>query len=56
MRVYFGQSPKRREDLRFLVGKGRYVDDMQLPGMAFAAFVRSPHAHAILNQIDIATA
>jgi carbon-monoxide dehydrogenase large subunit len=54
--VYFGQSPKRREDLRFLIGKGRYVDDMQLPEMAFAAFVRSPHAHAILKEIDPAPA
>ena len=54
--MQFGQSPRRREDLRFLSGKGRFVDDMRLPGMAFAAFVRSPHAHARLGKIDTVAA
>ncbi len=37
---------KRREDLRFLTGKGRYTDDIELPGQTYAVFLRSPHAHA----------
>ncbi|MGD9942313.1 MAG: xanthine dehydrogenase family protein molybdopterin-binding subunit [Burkholderiaceae bacterium] len=43
---YIGQSVRRREDHRFVTGGGRYVDDIRLPGMLHAAFVRSPHAHA----------
>src|SRR5262245_2967534 len=43
---YFGASVRRREDPRFLRGEGRYVDDIRLPGLLHAAFVRSPHAHA----------
>src|SRR5574342_190700 len=43
---YFGASVRRREDPRFLRGEGRYVDDVKLPGLLHAAFVRSPHAHA----------
>jgi carbon-monoxide dehydrogenase large subunit len=43
---YFGASVPRREDPRLLRGNGRYVDDVKLPGMLHAAFVRSPHAHA----------
>jgi len=43
---YFGASVPRREDPRLLRGEGRYVDDIKLPGMLHAAFVRSPHAHA----------
>jgi carbon-monoxide dehydrogenase large subunit len=43
---YFGAAVKRREDPRFLRGEARYVDDVVLPGMLHAAFVRSPHAHA----------
>ncbi len=41
-----GAAMKRKEDLRFLTGKGTYVDDINRPGQAWAAFVRSPHAHA----------
>ena len=41
-----GASIKRREDPRFITGKGNYTDDLKLPGMTYAAFVRSPHAHA----------
>jgi carbon-monoxide dehydrogenase large subunit len=54
-RVY-GQPIKRREDPRFITGRGRYVDDVQLPGMTYAAFVRSPHAHARIRGIDTARA
>ena len=42
----FGASVRRKEDPRFLRGEGRYVDDIKLPGMLHAAFVRSPHGHA----------
>ena len=43
---YFGASVRRKEDPRFLRGEGRYVDDIKLPRLLHAAFVRSPHAHA----------
>jgi carbon-monoxide dehydrogenase large subunit len=53
---YMGQPLKRREDIRFLRGAGRYVDDIALPGETWCAFVRSPHAHAAINGIDTGTA
>lgn len=43
---YIGQRIARLEDLRFLTGRTRYVDDLQAPRVVHAAFVRSPHAHA----------
>src|SRR5499425_938205 len=52
----FGKSIKRREDPRFITGRGNYVDDVRLPGMTYAAFVRSPHAHARIRKIDTAAA
>src|SRR5215468_12382866 len=52
----FGKAIKRREDPRFITGRGQYVDDLKLPGMTYAAFVRSPHAHARIRQIDTAPA
>src|SRR5438128_10353792 len=52
----FGKSIKRREDPRFITGRGQYVDDLKLPGMTYAAFVRSPHAHARIRKIDAAAA
>ncbi|MBI4561095.1 MAG: xanthine dehydrogenase family protein molybdopterin-binding subunit, partial [Candidatus Rokubacteria bacterium] len=48
---YFGASVKRREDPRFLTGDGRFVDDMTLPGLLHAAFLRSLHAHARIRAI-----
>jgi aerobic carbon-monoxide dehydrogenase large subunit len=51
-----GASIKRREDPRFITGKGNYTDDLKLPGMTYAAFVRSPHAHAGIRKIDTAKA
>jgi aerobic carbon-monoxide dehydrogenase large subunit len=48
---YFGASVRRREDPRYLRGEGRYVDDIKLPGMLYAAFVRSPYAHARITGI-----
>ncbi len=52
----FGKSIKRREDPRFITGRGQYVDDLKLIGMTYAAFVRSPHAHARIKSIDVAPA
>ena len=46
-----GQPVRRKEDLRLLTGKGRYGDDLVLPGMVHAVFVRSPHAHARIASI-----
>jgi len=51
-----GASIKRREDPRFITGKGNYTDDLKLPGMTYAAFVRSPHAHAKIAGIDTSKA
>ncbi|NRG16179.1 xanthine dehydrogenase family protein molybdopterin-binding subunit [Rhizobiales bacterium] len=51
-----GARVKRKEDRRFITGKGRYTDDMTAPGMGFAAFVRSPHAHAKVKSIDASAA
>ena len=48
---YFGASVKRREDPRFLRGEARYVDDVKLPGLLHAAFLRAPYAHARLVAI-----
>lgn len=53
---YFGAPVVRREDPRLLTGHGRYVDDITLPGMAHAVFVRSPYAHARIQGIDCAAA
>ena len=47
-----GASVRRKEDRRFLTGAGRYTDDINRPGQAYAYFVRSPHAHAKVNGID----
>ncbi|MDQ0560868.1 carbon-monoxide dehydrogenase large subunit [Rhizobium mesoamericanum] len=51
-----GARVARKEDKRFLTGKGRYTDDMVVPGMKFAYFIRSPHAHAKIKGIDAASA
>ncbi len=49
---YFGSKVHRLEDPRLLTGKGRYVDDIHPPHCLQAAFVRSMHAHAVINGID----
>jgi carbon-monoxide dehydrogenase large subunit len=49
---YFGERIKRNEDPRLLTGQALFVDDVHLPGMAHAAFVRSPYAHARIVSID----
>jgi carbon-monoxide dehydrogenase large subunit len=51
-----GESMLRKEDARFLRGRGRYVDDVVLPGMLHMAILRSPHAHARIRGIDISAA
>ncbi len=51
-----GESVLRKEDAPLIVGQGRYVDDIKLPDMAFAAFARSPHAHAAITGIDTSAA
>src|SRR6059058_780574 len=53
---YTGSRVKRVEDPRLLRGQGRYVDDIVLPRMLHAAFVRSPHPHAAVQRIDAVTA
>jgi carbon-monoxide dehydrogenase large subunit len=50
-RSVIGDAPKRREDLRFITGNGRYLDDL-VADMAHAVVLRSPHAHAVIRRID----
>ena len=49
---YVGSRVRRVEDRRLLTGRGRYVDDIFVDGMAHAAFLRSPHPHAIIRDIE----
>ena len=51
-----GASVRRKEDQRFLLGKGRYTDDINVEGQTYACFVRSPHAHAEIEGIDASAA
>ena len=51
-----GARVRRKEDQRFVTGTGRYTDDIDRPGQAYAYFLRSPHAHARIRGIDIAQA
>ena len=51
-----GKSLPRREAARLLSGRGRYADDFSLPRQAYACFVRSPHAHALIESIDVTEA
>jgi len=51
-----GARVVRKEDKRFITGKGRYVDDIKLLGMTYAHFIRSPHAHAKVKKIDSSAA
>jgi carbon-monoxide dehydrogenase large subunit len=52
----FGQPVRRNEDARLLTGRALFVDDVELPGMLHAAFLRSPHAHARILSIGVAAA
>ena len=56
MTAYVGRPLRRREDFRFLTGKGRYVDDIKLPDTLHLAILRSPHAHAIITGVDLSAA
>ena len=51
-----GQAVRRVEDQRFLLGQGRYVDDISLPGLCHGVTVLSPHAHARITRVDVAKA
>jgi len=51
-----GQSVPRVEDSRFITGRGRYIGDVNLPGQAHAAVLRSPHASASIGSIDTGAA
>jgi len=53
---FIGQSVPRREDARFLTGRGQYTDDITLPQQTYGIFVRSPYAHARLTRVDTAAA
>jgi carbon-monoxide dehydrogenase large subunit len=55
-RAVIGDSPRRREDARFVTGRGAYLDDMPFDGLAHAVFLRSPHAHARIVAIDTSAA
>src|SRR5574337_488082 len=47
-----GHPMKRKEDARFIQGKGHYIDDLKLPGMLYLDIVRSPYAHAKIKSIN----
>jgi len=53
---YFGAGVKRVEDPRFIEGRGRYTDDLDLPGQRWVHFVRSPHGHARIESVDASEA
>ncbi len=53
---FVGQSVRRREDARLLLGQGQYIADLELPGMLHAVFVRSPVAHAWIKSVDTSAA
>ena len=50
---HIGAALPRKEDLRFLTGHGRYVEDIEIPGALHACFVRSPHPHAKIKKIEV---
>ncbi|WP_333834713.1 xanthine dehydrogenase family protein molybdopterin-binding subunit [Rubrimonas sp.] len=56
MKFGVGQPATRKEDARFLTGRGSYVDDVRLPGAARAHVLRSPHAHAAILRVDASAA
>ena len=53
---WLGAEVQRKEDPALLAGLGRFVDDIAMPGVLHAAFVRSPHAHAGIRSVDVAAA
>ena len=55
-RTYLGQRVQRVEDPRYLLGRGSYVDDIDLPGTLHVAFLRSPYGHALIGRVDTTAA
>ena len=53
---HVGRRMRRKEDPPLIQGKGRYVDDITVPGVLWASFVRSPEAHATIASIDVSAA
>jgi len=51
-----GQPLKRKEDLRLVTGLGKFVDDVKLPGLAYASILRSPYANARIKKVDVSKA
>ncbi|MEZ4455362.1 MAG: molybdopterin cofactor-binding domain-containing protein [Gemmatimonadales bacterium] len=56
MATLFGSGIKRREDPRLITGTGLFTDDLKLPGLAYAAIVRSPYPHARITKVDVSEA
>src|ERR1700675_110812 len=56
MATLFGSGIRRREDPRLLTGRATYTDDVKLPGLLYAAMLRSPYAHARLKKVNLAKA
>src|SRR5258708_1429887 len=56
LRSVIGDTPKRREDDRFVAGNGGYLDDLAFDRVVHAVVLRSPHAHAEIRGIDLAAA
>ena len=53
---WLGRSVRRKEDDRFIAGRGNYIEDIKLPNMLHMAILRSPFAHATINSIDASRA
>ena len=53
---YIGSAQPRKEDARLVTGRGRYIDDIDIPNSLHACFVRSPHAHARIVEISASRA
>src|SRR5512145_926552 len=51
-----GAAVRRKEDFRFLTGRGLYTDDISRPGQLHAFILRSPHAHAAIKKLDVSKA
>src|SRR5512134_665145 len=56
MATLFGSGIRRREDPRLVTGRATYTDDVKLPGLTYAAILRSPYAHATIKSIDVRAA
>src|SRR5215510_7449202 len=56
MATLFGSGIKRREDPRLITGTATYTDDVKLPGLTYAMFVRSPYAHARITSVNVEAA